>query len=511
MVKKIKLKDDFSPRPALSETHWRGRPPIVAVLGHIDHGKTTLLDYIRKSHVAEKEHGGITQHIGSYQVEVKTPEGPKKITFIDTPGHEAFAKMRSRGAKVADIAVLIVAGNEGVMPQTKESIKFINEAKIPMVVAINKVDLPGVVVEKIKKQLSDAGIRVEGYGGDVVTVPVSAKTGKGVSQLLEMIILVSEMEELTADPKGKFEGVVIESKMNHQRGPTATILVKNGTLKIGDEVTCEEAFGRIKAMFDENDRQVLVAPPGKPVEVLGFKEVVAVGSKVLGKMLSKPLARPDGKPAGKPALPTGRQALPPERELISPKAPQDVTFKIILKTDVKGSQEAISENLPKEIGIVKAQTGGINESDILLAKATGAAIIGFNVKVSPSLYKLANEEKVKIKTYEIIYKLLEEIDEAVKALTSVPAEEVFGRGEIIAEFIVKEERVAGVKIISGKICRGDKIKILRGEKEVGRGRIKSIHHLKEEIPMAEMGTECGSSFSPKLDFEEKDVIISYKI
>jgi translation initiation factor IF-2 len=315
-----------------------------------------------------------------------------------------------------------------------------------------------------------------------------------------MIILVSEMEELTADPKGKFEGVVIESKMNHQRGPTATILVKNGTLKIGDEVTCEEAFGRIKAMFDENDRQVLVAPPGKPVEVLGFKEVVAVGSKVLGKMLSKPLARPDGKPADRP-----------ERELISPKAPQDVTFKIILKTDVKGSQEAISENLPKEIGIVKAQTGDINESDILLAKATGAAIIGFNVKVSPSLYKLANEEKVKIKTYEIIYKLLEEIDEAVKALTSVPAEEVFGRGEIIAEFIVKEERVAGVKIISGKICRGDKIKILRGEKEVGRGRIKSIHHLKEEIPMAEMGTECGISFSPKLDFEEKDVIISYKI
>lgn len=466
------------------------RPPIAAVLGHIDHGKTTLLDYIRKTHLAEKEFGGITQHIGAYQVEVKTPEGSQKITFIDTPGHEVFAKMRSRGAKVADIAVLVVAVNEGVKPQTKESIKFINEAKIPLIVALNKIDLSGQPLEKIKRELLEAGVKVEGYGGEVVAIPVSAKTGKGVKELLEMIVLLSQMEDIRADPKGNFAGVVVESKMNRQRGPSSTILVKNGTLKIGQEVVSYETLGRIRAMFDENGGRVLAAPPGKPVEVLGFKEVLAVGSEVQGISLLKETAKKEV---------VLRQNLPSPKSLI----------KIILKADTKGSLEAISENLSGEAGIIFGQTGDVNESDILLAKTTGAAVIGFNVRIPAAILKLAAEEKVKIKIYEIIYKLLEEIEEAALCLKEKPKEEVLGRGEIIAKFRVDKQEVAGTKILKGKINRGDKLKILRGEKEIGLTRVKSIHHLKEDVSTATQGKDYGILFSPQLDFEEKDAIISY--
>ncbi|MBI4999782.1 translation initiation factor IF-2 [Candidatus Gottesmanbacteria bacterium] len=470
------------------------RPPIVVVLGHVDHGKTTLLDYIRKTNVAAREPGEITQHIGAYQVNVKTQNSNvKTITFIDTPGHEAFAKMRSRGARVADLAVLVVAANDGVMPQTQEAIRHIKQAKIPMIVAINKIDLPGINLEKIKKQLVKEGVALEGYGGEVVVVPISAKTGEGIKDLLEMIILVSEMEKLEGDPQGPLQAIVIESKLDPRRGPVASLLIKNGTFHQGDEVVVEQTKGKVRAMIDERGERLKEAGPGTPVEILGLETVPQVGAVLTKEGVKKE----EEEMVVKPSI---------------EKRVEEAGLKIILKTDVLGTLEAIAVSLEKKkIEIISSGTGDITEGDVFLAKTTGAIIIGFNIKISPSVAKLAETEKVKIKTYQIIYELLEEITEVVEALLVPPKEEFLGKAEIIAEFAVKKGKIAGCKVVQGRLAVGDKIKILRGEEQIGQARIKFLKQQKEAIDKAELGEECGVLFEPLLDFAIGDIVISHRL
>lgn len=460
------------------------RPPIVTVMGHVDHGKTTLLDTIRKTKVAASEHGGITQHIGAYQVEVTTKEGKRKITFVDTPGHEAFAKMRSRGAAITDIVVLVVAANDGVMPQTIEAIKHIKDAKLPVAVAINKIDLPTAQVEKVKKQLSKNNLLVEGYGGDVPALEISAKNGKGVPELLEIISLMADMAQIKADPKGELEIAVIESKLDKKRGPAATVIVLNGTLHAGDTIELRGVKSKVRTLNNDKGEKISSAEPGTPVEITGLEKVPGIGES------------------------TEPSSLSTEKESLQTTSHQ---MKIILKTDVIGSQEAIQYSLPPEVDIISSGTGDINGSDILLAKTSKAVIIGFNVKLPPQVEVLAQTEMVKIKIYTIIYELLNEIKEIVELLKNPSLhEEVNGRAKIIAKFSTSFGEIAGSRITEGSISRGDKVKILRQDQHIGATRIKTIHHLKEERPKAEVGTECGILFHPMLDFQIGDMIVSLR-
>ncbi|MBM3208975.1 translation initiation factor IF-2 [Candidatus Shapirobacteria bacterium] len=468
------------------------RPPVIVVMGHIDHGKTSLLDYIRKSNTAAKEAGAITQRLGAYQV--RLPKQDKLVTFIDTPGHEAFAKMRSRGSKIADLAVLVVAADDGVMPQTKESIKYINEARIPFLVAINKTDLPQAPIDKVKGQLAEAEVIVEDYGGKVVAVPISAKTGKGVDELLEMILLLAEMQELKVDQEKNFTGVVIESRLDPRRGPIAVILVKTGRLLVGDQVSVGKKIQKVKAIFNDLGNPVSEALPGQPVEVLGLAEIPEVGTVVGRSNL--------GPEKEESAQPTMKQA-PPESETKK--------VKIILKTDVSGSLEAIRTNLPEEVLLVLAKPGQICDSDILLAKATGAQILGFNLKIPTEVAKLAKIEGVRVKTFAIIYDLLKELENQVlKLLEPTIDEEVLGKAEIIAEFEIGGQRVAGARVLEGNINKKEKIHLVRNAQLVGEGMISSLKYQKENIQEAAQGTDFGATFRPNLDFKLKDVIISFR-
>ena len=503
------------------------RPPIVAVLGHVDHGKTTLLDTIRKTNVTQGEAGGITQHIGAYQITV-SPKGEslsrasvasrgiplnsqkilrqaqddratqgRSITFIDTPGHEAFSKMRSRGVGVADIALLVVSATDGVMPQTEEAIKHISSANIPMMVVINKIDLPEADLEKVKRQLADHGVLVEGYGGDVVVAPVSAKTGKGIPELLDTILLVAEMKGITADNQGQLEAVVIESKVDPRRGNVATVIVRNGTLHVSDTVYIEGNKTKIRALMRENGVQIESAPPGTPVAVLGWEKIPSVGMPI-SSQIQTIVASEEVKFAPKPF------SLPPLETIKK--------LKIILKADVAGSLEAIMVNLKEGIDMVASGTGEISESDVLLAKSTGAIIVGFNLKVPAGVVKLATHEKVRIKTYTIIYELLTEIGEVVELLNTPQAQEdILGKATILAEFKADKDKVAGCKITEGRIVRGDLVRIIQKENEIGKVKVKSLRHGKDDISKAEQGLECGVVFDKKLDFRLGDTIIAYKI
>jgi len=477
------------------------RSPIVTVLGHIDHGKTTLLDKIRQTNVVASEAGGITQHIGAYQINYKG----KLVTFIDTPGHAAFSQMRSRGAKVADLVVLVVAADEGFKPQTGESLKHIKTAKIPYLVAINKIDLPNIDVKKVRKDLAKNGIKVEKEGGKIVDVSVSAKTGKGVDELLEMILLLAEMAEIKGNPQGKLEAVVVESKLDRARGPLATILIHNGSLEVGNEVKVEKVEAKVRAMFDENGKRVSVAGPSKPVEVLGFEKVPSVGGKVRrGKVEEKLETK---KPITK-EVKTSKE----EEESASAEAPADEKkLKIVLKTDVVGTLEAILSSLPENVEVVHSRVGDVAESDVLLANATEAQIVGFGVKIPGTVRKLAQVEKVKIETYKVIYELLEEIEEKVlKVMEPTIDEEILGQAEIIAEFAVKKQRVAGGKVYEGRIAKRDKLHLKRGKEIVGDCRIKSMKREKENITQAKKGDEFGAILNPSLDFTIGDVLVSYR-
>ncbi len=471
------------------------RPPVVTIMGHVDHGKTTLLDYIRKTNVAAREHGGITQHISSYQVNFNG----QVITFIDTPGHEAFSAMRARGANVTDIAILVVAADDGVMPQTKESISHIKAAGVPMIVAINKMDLPGANVTRVKKGLSESDVLVEDYGGDVVTVPISAKTGDGVKDLLEMVTLVAEMTQLKETSKEPFEAVVIESSIDRFRGPLATILVKAGQLAVGDEVKTNKTSGKVRALVDSTGTQIKQATVSQPVQILGLEAVPAVGDILVS----------GNKEAVAVAAETVTRLTALER-LAQPVS----AISLVIKADVAGSLEAINgavENLNSEgqkVSVVHKETGDITESDVLLAASTSAIIIGFNVKVTKNVEKLADEEKVMIRTFNIIYELLDELKEGLDTLAEAKKEQVLGKASIIAAFSTSYGRVAGVKVSEGRLARGDRVNLYRAEEKIATVRIKSIRHLQEEVNSTKVGQEYGILLEGKLEFASGDIIVA---
>lgn len=487
------------------------RPPIVTILGHVDHGKTTLIDFIRKSSVAAKEHGGITQAIGAYQVESQG----KLITFIDTPGHAAFEKMRSRGAKVADIAVLVVAADDGIMPQTLEAIKHIQgesaSRRIPMIVAVNKIDLPDinlkVQLEKIKKQLSDQKILVEEYGGDVPIVPLSAKNGEGVDKLLEMIVLVAEINEVGGDSTLPPAGVVIEASMDKFKGPIATLIIRNGTLKKADTIVLAGVKSKIRGIFDFSGKALDSAGPSTPVEVLGLEVVPPVGS-VLGTNDAKDM---EGK----------AEARIPQ-SLIDKLRQETGRLNLVIKADKQGSLEAIESAVEEmnsdppaggeHVKIIAKGTGDIGENDIKLASTTKAIVVGFNNKISPTASKLAETEMVLVRAYNIIYELIDELKEVVDEMLKVGAiEEVFGVAQIMVEFPYgKNEKIAGCKVLDGVISKGPKIRVLRSEQIIGETKIKSLKKVKEEVVRVEKGDECGIMFDGKVEFEVGDLVQSYR-
>lgn len=487
------------------------RPPIVAVLGHVDHGKTTLLDTIRKTSVAAGEHGGITQHIGAYQIQIESrkskveSEEPQHITFIDTPGHEAFAKMRSRGAAVADIALLVIAADDSVKPQTIDSIRQIKEAGTAMIVVINKIDLPGANPERVKGDLAKHEVQVEGFGGDIPVMMVSAKQGTGVPELLEFILLVWQMKEISGEPTAPLEAIVIETKHDKFRGMVATLVVIKGTLLVGQDLydggTC---VGRVRAMVNELGNQVKSAPPSKPVEVLGFSTHPTIGAV----MTTIPREALELKTEVKQSRPTV------EADLIAAMAEQDKKkLKIILKADTAGSAEAIRESLPKDgIDVLRTELGEISEADILDAKASGAVVVGFNLKVSSSIEKLTRVEKVIVRTYRIIYELIKELTEAAQGMEEVLfVERELGSGVIIAEFPYENTKIAGIKVTSGRLARGDTVRVMRGEEEIARAKIKSMRKGRDEVTKIEAGSECGVQFDKKVDFTLQDAIIAVTI
>jgi len=492
MTMKTKTKTEFIPRT-----------PVVTVLGHVDHGKTTLLDTIRKTRVAAKEHGGITQHIGAYQIDINPTNkkvGYKKITFIDTPGHEAFAKMRIRGAQVADLAILVVAGNDGIKPQTVESINHIKAANIPCIVAINKIDLPDINIENIKKQLTKSGLKLEEYGGETPIVPISAMNNKGIDKLIEMILLLSEFNQIQDKNPDRLQAVVIESYISKHLGPVATIILQSGKLKTGQDVICDNQKFRIRAIYDWNNNTLQEIYAGDPGLILGWKYLSKVGSSLYdANQVAITLPQPNKITKIEETIPL---SIPPEKSITEEK------IKLLLKADTTGTLEAITTGLKHNLEIILSQVGAISESDILLARTTKALVIGFGLKIPENVLKLAQTEKVIIKNYSIIYKLFEEIEEVVDAVKKGNLIDILGEAKVIALFPYDDETVAGVKVISGRIARGDQIKIMRQDNEIGRTRVKSLKHFKEEVNRAEQGDEAGVLFAKKLDILTSDSIIA---
>ena len=459
------------------------RPPIITVMGHIDHGKTTLLDAFRSTNVAAKEAGGITQHIGAYQIDHQG----KKLTFIDTPGHAAFSKMRSRGAAVTDLVILVVDAVESVKPQTKECLEHIKVAKVPFLVAINKMDLPNAVPEIVKKDLADNGVLVEGYGGDIVCVPISAKTKKGLPELLEMVLLMAEMQKLTADPKAELKAVVIESTLDPKRGPAATVIVKTGSLKVGQDVFTPETSGRVRNLLDWLHQPLTQALPGDPAQILGFKLVPEVGSVVSDQPIS--------------ILPVVKQV-----KIVS----SEKKLKLLIKADVAGTLEAIVNNLGDAVELVSQGIGNINESDVLLAQSTGARILAFRVKVSSQAESLAEKEAVLVKSYQLIHELLDDIqDQALKLLEPTIDEQVLGEASILQAFTVKNGQIAGCQVNSGKLSLNDQVHLMREDRLIASSRIKSIFQGKASVDKAKRGEQYGIGFANKLEFQPKDKLVAF--
>jgi translation initiation factor IF-2 len=472
------------------------RPPVVAVLGHVDHGKTSLLDYIRNASVASKEHGGITQHIGAYQVEISTG---KRITFIDTPGHEAFAKMRSRGASVADIAILVVAADDSVKPQTIESIEQSKRANIPLIVAINKIDLPTANIQKVKQDLARNGVQLEGFGGDTPFVQVSAKSGQGISELLSLIQLVWELRGGAPIDTRHLEGNVIETRVDKGKGKVATIVVKTGILAYATALFENDVMiGKVRALENEWGIQVKEARPGTPVQVAGFNILPDVGSIVTDKPVKKPVVS-HVSPVSKPFIP----------DFLKPLHEIEQKLTILLKTDTAGSLEAIKTSLSQKIDIAGTGFGDITEADVLTASSSRAFIVGFNVGIRPQAAKLADTEKVLYRTYTIIYELLDELADVVAGMKEiVTGEREVGQAIILAEFPFDRDRIAGVQVNSGRLAKGDIVRLVRAEQEIARGKIKSLRQGKHEVTKVEEGKQCGVLFDKPLAFSLQDAIIA---
>jgi translation initiation factor IF-2 len=494
----------------------RPRSPVVTVLGHVDHGKTKLLDAIRHTNVAEGEAGGITQHIGAYQIET---DG-KKITFLDTPGHEAFTAMRARGAQVTDLAVLVVAADDGVMPQTKEAIDHARAAQVPIVVALNKMDKPEANPEVVKQQLADVGLTVEEWGGDIICVPISAKFNQGIEDLLENILLVAEVEELKANPNRPAVGTVVEGKLDKSRGATATALVQNGTLKVGDVIVIDELYGRVRAMFNDKGKPVKEAGPSIPVAILGLPDVPRAGDTfkvVANERIARTMTAK--------RVEMKRQAAKQPVKVLSlddlydqVQAGKVKELNLILKADVQGSLEPVENSLDQlgdeslRVKIIHDGTGNVTESDIMLAVASRAIVIGFNVEVDPAAKRMAEAEGVDIRLYDIIYKLVDDIEKALKGLLEpVYADVVIGHAEVRAIFRIPQRgKVAGVYVTEGQVTRNALARISRNGELVYEGQVSSLKRFTEDVKEVNSGFECGVGLEDFDEFVEGDIIEFYR-
>jgi translation initiation factor IF-2 len=489
------------------------RPPVVVIMGHVDHGKTSLLDYLRKSRIAEKEAGGITQHVGAF--EVKTKGGT--VVFIDTPGHEAFTTIRQRGARVADIAVIVVAATEGVMPQTKEAIAHAKASGAKIVFAANKMDLPGADINKVYQDLMQLGMVPVAFGGDVEVLPISAKTGQGVADLLETILLLAELEDLRADPKAEAQGVILEARVDKQAGVLVSLLVQQGTLKIGDYVVAGEHWGKIKAMSDAEGNRRSEAGPGSAVQVLGFSDLPSAGDtftwvpdQVAAKEITEERIEERKASEAKAEFTRARSLADLMRKVHEDEQKE---INLILRADTQGSLEAIQNILAKEateevkINLLLAAVGAPTESDVLLASTAGGAILAFNVNPSGSVKKAAEQKGVPLQSFRIIYELIDEIRKMVKGQREpVYKEEILGTAEVRAIFKLTRGVIAGCMVTSGKITRNADIRVLRKGKEVWKGKIESLKRVKDDVREVAQGFECGILLDGFTDFQEGDVL-----
>ncbi|NLL90206.1 MAG: translation initiation factor IF-2 [Dehalococcoidales bacterium] len=508
VINKIK-KDQF----LSADGNLKPRPPVITIMGHVDHGKTRLLDAIRQTNVMDSEAGGITQHIGAYQVEING----QKITFLDTPGHEAFTAMRARGAQVTDVTVLVVAADDGVQPQTLEAISHAKAADVPIVVAINKIDKPEVNPDRVKQQLAEAGLVVEEWGGNVIAVPTSAKDKTGISELLENLLLVAEMENLRADPTLPAKGVVIEAEMDKNRGPLATILVHDGTLKTGDTVVIGTTWGHIRAMFSDSGKQVKKAKPSTPVAILGLHEVPQVGDAMT--------VVADEKQARHMAAENRREAMALAKAanlsnlLDQINAGKVKELNIVMKADVQGSIEPIKDSIERlktdevQVKLVHYGTGNVTESDVMLAVASKGLVVAFNTGVDIGAQHLADAEGADIRTYKIIYDLIDDVEKALKGMLEPEYVEVVkGHAEVREIFAAgKKGSVAGSYVKDGKIKRGDKVRIKRDNKTVADTVISSLRRFKDDVKEVAAGYECGIALENFDQFQVGDILEFYSM
>ncbi len=498
------------------------RPPVVTIMGHVDHGKTTLLDSIRSTSVAEGEAGGITQHIGAYKVSMQDQDSPafgREIVFLDTPGHEAFTRMRSRGAKATDIVVLVVAADDGVMPQTVEAIDHAHAAEVPIIVAVNKIDKPGAMPDRVKKQLADRGLMPEDWGGKTVFVDVSAKQKTNLNLLLEMICLTADLQELKANPDRPATGVVLEAKLDRGRGPVATVLVQNGTLRASDNFVVGNVYGKVRAMFDDRGHQIEQGPPSTPVEILGMEGLPQAGDQFL-VVADRDKARGisdyrEQKSREATLAKSSRVSLEGLAEQMKNAGTKELN--IILKGDVQGSIEVLSDLLSKmsneqvRLKVLRSGVGAITESDVLLASASNAIIIGFNVRPERKAHDLADQEKVDIRLHSIIYELQDEIKRAMTGLLEPTIKETYqGRAQVLDTFrIPRVGTVAGSRVLDGLIKRDSEVRLLRDNVVVFTGKVGSLRRFKDDASQVTNGMECGISIANYGDIKVGDVIEAF--
>lgn len=497
------------------ERDLKPRPPVVTVMGHVDHGKTSLLDSIKKTHVTDQEAGGITQHIGAYTVNLSG----RKITFLDTPGHEAFTSMRLRGAQTTDIAILVVAADDGVMPQTVEAISHARSADVPIIVAITKIDKPEANPERVKQELMNENLVSEEWGGDTIMVGVSSKTREGIDDLLEMVLLVAEMRELKANPNRRAIGNIIEANLDKSKGPMATVLIKNGTLRFGDSIVSGTCSGRIRAMEDDKGKKVKKAGPSMPVVILGLNDVPNAGDTIYAvkdDKTAKAIADKNTEISREKRLSqTTKISLDNLFEKISEEDVKELN--IVVKADVKGSVEALIQSLLKlsteevKISVIHSGVGGINESDVTLASASNAIVIGFNVRPNINAIELAKEEEVEIRTYRVIYEIINDIEQAAKGMLDPDiVEEILGRCEVRQTFkLPNNQMVAGVYVLNGKILRNSKVKVLRDDIVIHEGDISSLKRFKDDAKELATGYEGGLMVDGFNDVKEGDLLESY--
>ena len=501
--------------PEADESQLVTRSPVVTILGHVDHGKTALLDAIRRTNVAEREIGGITQHIGAYQVESQG----QQITFLDTPGHEAFTAIRARGSQVTDIAILVVAADDGIMPQTEEAINHAKAAEVPIIVAINKMDLPGADPERVKRQLSERDLLVEDWGGEIISVEVSARTGDGLDNLLQNITVVAEVAEFKANPDKLATGVIIEAKLDRRRGPLATLLVQDGTLNLGEYIAAGGSFGRIKAMSNDQGKSIKSVPPGAPAEVLGLSSLPEAGDAfavVANERQGRSMANDRAKLTSSQQAQSRTLTL---EEVVNRTASGDVKeLNVVLKADVQGSVEAVRQALERltaedaKVRILHGASGGITESDVLLASASQAIVVGFIVGTEPSAERLADRLGVPIRHYDIIYQLIDDIDQALFGmLDPVYTDVIIGRAEIREIFPSRRGvNIAGCRVTEGRITRGAAVRVMREGELLQESSIASLRHFREEVNEMTNGSDCGVILQGFNDVEVGDVLEAHR-